>query len=98
MAQYKDMEINMKLKKSVLALAGATALLSGQAFASNDKLTLGISQFPSTLHPVIDSMVAKTYTHGFTHRGTIGFDQQWKLTCFLCEEVPTFENGTSSCC
>ncbi|KJY76320.1 peptide ABC transporter substrate-binding protein [Vibrio nigripulchritudo] len=83
----------MKLKKSVLALAGAAALMSGQALSADDKLTLGISQYPSTLHPIIDNMVAKTYTHGFTFRDTIGFDQQWKLMCFLCEEVPSFENG-----
>ncbi|CCN81472.1 putative ABC-type dipeptide transport system,periplasmic component [Vibrio nigripulchritudo SFn27] len=83
----------MKLKKSVLALAGAAALMSSQALSADDKLTLGISQYPSTLHPIIDSMVAKTYTHGFTFRDTIGFDQQWKLMCFLCEEVPSFENG-----
>ncbi|OLQ94600.1 peptide ABC transporter [Vibrio ponticus] len=81
----------MKLK--LVTLATAAALFSGASVAAEDKLTIGISQYPSTLHPVIDSMVAKTYTHGFTYRDTLGYNPDWKLECFLCEEVPTFENG-----
>ncbi|MGF1748648.1 peptide ABC transporter substrate-binding protein [Vibrio cionasavignyae] len=82
----------MTLNKTTLALISTALLFSGQTTA-DDKLTIGISQYPSTLHPLIDSMVAKTYTHGFSIRGTLGFDQQWQLVCFLCEQVPTFENG-----
>ncbi|WP_112479772.1 peptide ABC transporter substrate-binding protein [Vibrio variabilis] len=83
----------MPFKKTAFALACASALLSTSAFAANDKLTIGITQYPATLHPDIDSMVAKAYTKGFVNRETIGYDQNWELVCFYCEEVPSFENG-----
>ncbi|MDA0148929.1 peptide ABC transporter substrate-binding protein [Vibrio sp. LaRot3] len=81
------------MKTKLVALATTAALFSGASLAADDKLTIGISQYPSTLHPVIDSMVAQAYTHGFSLRDTLGYDQKWELVCFLCEEVPTFENG-----
>ncbi|WP_260260385.1 peptide ABC transporter substrate-binding protein [Vibrio intestinalis] len=81
------------MKTKLVALATTAALFSGASLAADDKLTIGISQYPSTLHPVIDSMVAQAYTHGFSLRSTLGYDQKWELVCFLCEEVPTFENG-----
>jgi peptide/nickel transport system substrate-binding protein len=83
----------MLFKKTAFALACASALLSTSALAANDKLTIGITQYPATLHPDIDSMVAKAYTNGFVNRTTIGYDQNWKLVCFYCEQVPSFENG-----
>ncbi|MDF2780759.1 MAG: diguanylate phosphodiesterase, partial [Geminicoccaceae bacterium] len=34
---------------------------SGAARAAKDELVIGITQFPSTFHPNIDSMAAKSY-------------------------------------
>jgi peptide/nickel transport system substrate-binding protein len=61
--------------------------------AARDTLRIGVSQFPSTLHPSIDSMLAKTYVHGMTLRPFTAFDHDWELACLLCTELPTFENG-----
>ncbi|MEQ8226532.1 MAG: peptide ABC transporter substrate-binding protein [Rhodospirillales bacterium] len=58
-----------------------------------DQLTIGITQYPSTFHPNIDSMVAKSYILGFTRRPFTVFDQSWQLVCMLCTKLPTIENG-----
>jgi peptide/nickel transport system substrate-binding protein len=57
------------------------------------ELTIGISQFPSNLHPMIDSMLAKTYVLAATRRPVTLYDHDWKLVCFLCVELPSLENG-----
>jgi peptide/nickel transport system substrate-binding protein len=63
------------------------------AIASKDKLVIGITQFPSTFHPNIDSMAAKSYIHAMTARPFTVFDKDWKLICMLCTKLPTIENG-----
>jgi peptide/nickel transport system substrate-binding protein len=70
----------------VLALSSARAL-------AHDQLTIGIIQFPGTLNPNIDAMAAKNYVLGFALRPFTAFDADWKITCLLCTELPTFENG-----
>ncbi len=69
-------------------LAAATA-----ARAERGALTIGITQFPSTFHPSIDSMVAKSFVLGMVHRPFTAYDANWALTCLLCVELPTLENG-----
>ena len=56
----------MKFQKTLVAITCTTALMSGSLFAASDKLTIGMSQYPPTIHPDIDSSVAKTYINGFT--------------------------------
>jgi peptide/nickel transport system substrate-binding protein len=58
-----------------------------------DDLVIGITQFPSTLHPNIDSMAAKNYVLGMAQRPFTAYDHDWQLACFLCTGLPTFENG-----
>lgn len=58
-----------------------------------DQLVIGITQFPSTFHPNIDSMLAKTYILGATRRPFTTFDAEWKLICMLCTKLPSLENG-----
>ena len=57
------------------------------------ELTIGITQFPSTFHPNIDSMMAKTYILSMTHRPFTAYDKNWKLVCLLCTKLPTLKNG-----
>jgi len=80
----------------ILAAALGTATSDTANAASGngkDELVIGISQFPSTLHPNIDSMAAKSYVLGMTQRPFTAYDHDWQLACFLCTELPTFENG-----
>jgi peptide/nickel transport system substrate-binding protein len=78
----------------VAFLAAALLALAGAAQAQvRDNLTIGITQFPATLHPMIDSMAAKTYVLGMTRRPLTTYDKDWKLVCLLCVDLPTFANG-----
>jgi peptide/nickel transport system substrate-binding protein len=61
--------------------------------ATRERLVVGLGQFPSNLHPNIDSMAAKSYVLGLTQRPLTTYDQSWSLVCMLCTELPTFENG-----
>ncbi|CCG42877.1 peptide ABC transporter substrate-binding protein [Magnetospirillum molischianum] len=63
------------------------------AASARESLTIGISQYPMTLNPLIDSMLSKTYVLAFTRRPITAYDASWSLTCLLCETVPTIENG-----
>ncbi|MEM7024957.1 MAG: peptide ABC transporter substrate-binding protein [Pseudomonadota bacterium] len=76
-----------------VATLGMAAPSAVDAQPARDDLTIGITQFPSTLHPNIDSMVAKSYVMGMTQRPFTAYDHDWQLACFLCTELPTFENG-----
>jgi len=72
----------------------ALGLSGGTASAEEPRqLTIGLSQFPATLNPLFDSMLAKTYVLAFVQRPLTAYDPSWTLTCLLCEMVPTLENG-----
>lgn len=76
--------------------AGAMLAAASLAAASErpvDELAIGITQFPSTLHPSIDLMVAKSYVQAMTRRPITTFDADWHLICMLCTTLPTIENG-----
>jgi peptide/nickel transport system substrate-binding protein len=80
--------------RAVARLAAAFLVLAGAAQAQvRDTLTIGITQFPATLHPMIDSMAAKSYVLGMARRPLTTYDKDWKLVCLLCADLPTFENG-----
>jgi peptide/nickel transport system substrate-binding protein len=78
---------------ALASLALAFGLPASPPAGARDTLRIGVSQFPSTLHPSIDSMLAKTYVHGMTLRPFTAFDHDWELACLLCTELPTFDNG-----
>jgi peptide/nickel transport system substrate-binding protein len=78
------------LKIILLAIAMAAPALGATA---NETLTIGTTQFPSTFHPNIDSMLAKSYILGMTRRPLTMHNAKWKLGCMLCETLPTLENG-----
>lgn len=78
----------------MIRLLVALLLLALPAQAQpRDTLNIGITQYPSTLHPNIENMVAKSYTLGFTRRPITAYDADWQLICLLCETLPTLENG-----
>jgi len=77
-----------------LLMAVAAGCMPGTtAAAERDSLTIGMTQFPSTLHPNIDSMLAKTYVLAMTQRPVTQHDADWQIICRLCTELPTVENG-----
>lgn len=70
-----------------------TALSVVPARAGKDELVIGITQFPSTFNPNIDSMLAKSYVLAMARRPFTTYDPDWQLMCMLCTELPTIENG-----
>ena len=81
-------------RRSLLALPLLAATpLPGAAQPARETLTIGITQFPSTLHPNIDSMAAKSYVLGFCRRPVTAHGPDWRLAPMLCEELPSLENG-----
>lgn len=77
------------------ALLVLTAGFSAPARAENT-LAIGITQFPHTLHPSIDSMAATAYILGFTRRPLTAHDADWTLVCMVCETLPSIENGLAT--
>ncbi|MCC7428607.1 MAG: peptide ABC transporter substrate-binding protein [Alphaproteobacteria bacterium] len=76
-------------------MAGGTAPASparAQA-APRETLTIGITQFPSTFHPAIESMAAKSYILAMARRPITTYGPDWALTCMMCVRLPTIENG-----
>lgn len=65
------------------------------ALAERQRLTIGLTQYPSTFHPNIESMAAKYYVLGFTHRPITHFGTDWELRCFLCTALPDLDAGTA---
>jgi peptide/nickel transport system substrate-binding protein len=83
------------MRKHILAvvLAACGTLVAGPALAED--LRIGISQYPTTLHPSTEASVAKSYVHSMTQRPMTVYDQQWELICMLCTELPSIEAGTA---
>lgn len=63
--------------------------------AEKERLTVAISQFPATLSPMFESMLAKTYVLSMARRPITAYDADWNEVCLLCTELPSLENGTA---
>lgn len=59
-------------------------------------LRIGMTQYPSTLHPMIDSMLAKTYVNALRLRPLTIHDPDWRPICMLCTELPGFDNNRAA--
>jgi peptide/nickel transport system substrate-binding protein len=81
--------------RRILACVAALFLLgtAGAVARPVDELAIGVTQFPSTLHPGIDAMVAKSYVLAMVRRPITTYDASWRLVCMLCVTLPTIENG-----
>ncbi len=97
-ARHRRMTGLFQMKLHALATSvGLAALLAGpvlstQALAKDD-LVIGVAQFPPSLNPNIDPTVIKGYVLEFVSRPLTAYDKDWKLTCMLCTELPTIDNG-----
>lgn len=80
----------------VLAFAGSlTTAFTGPPAAAAEELRIGISQYPTTLHPSREASVAKSYIMSMTQRPMTVYDHEWQLICMLCIELPSIEAGTA---
>lgn len=67
--------------------------IHAQETTAKTDLVIGITQYPATFHPNIDSMLAKSYVHGLSRRPITTTDANWTVICMLCETLPTLANG-----
>lgn len=92
----------IKVRRAIVAAGMTAALLAlavpplhaampqdGKAAA----LRIGMTQYPSTLHPLYDAMVAKSLVLGATLRPMTAYTPQWTPSCILCTELPSYTNG-----
>src|ERR1700693_3685751 len=73
-------------------LAIAVMLSAPASAAERESLTIGMTQFPATLNPNIDTMAAKSYVLGMALRPFTVYDADWKLVCLLCVTLPSIDN------
>lgn len=73
--------------------APMAALAQSEKTAAAQHLNIGISQYPSTLHPLFDAMVAKSLIMGAAQRPMTAHNAAWEAECLICTELPSFENG-----
>ncbi len=82
------------LRIVALALAAALMIMRGaEAQRTKGELTIGVAQFPPSLHPSIAAQSIKNYILAMARRPLTVYGPDWKLTCMLCTELPTIENG-----
>jgi peptide/nickel transport system substrate-binding protein len=75
------------------SVAAGLAIAAAGPAQARDTLTIGVAQFPPSLHPGIDAVVVKTYVDDFVSRPMTAYDADWRLQCMLCTTLPTIENG-----
>src|SRR5277367_5292816 len=78
--------------RPILAAACAAFLIAAPAWAKDD-LVIGVSQFPSSMHPNLDPELVKGYFEAFALHPVTAFDKDWKNSCLLCSQLPTLDNG-----
>ncbi len=79
-------------------LAGVAAILLGvmvpvHTLWAKNELTIGVAQFPASLHPYISAQTVQFFTIGFGLRPISAFAPSGKPVCLLCTDLPTLENG-----
>lgn len=79
--------------RHLLSIVAVTLFFqAGFSAQARDSLTIGITQFPSTLNPAINAMLAKSYVLAMARRTVSIIGPDWKPVCEVCTELPTFEN------
>lgn len=77
----------------VLACLLAPLSWSEPARAARDELVIGIRQAPPSLNPLLGTSSARSFIIGPSLRALSGPDKTGRPSCYLCETLPTLENG-----
>ena len=78
-----------RLAASLLALVVASPSLA----VAKDTLVIGVAQFPANMHPYIGSQTVQGYIDGIALHRVTAYDNDGKIVCLLCSEVPSLQNG-----
>ena len=83
----------MKVGLWLLGILASLMLQVSADARAKQRLVIGVTQFPSTLNPLIDSMLIKSYVLAMARRQISIIDHNWEPICQLCTELATFKNG-----
>ncbi|MBM85876.1 MAG: peptide ABC transporter [Rhodospirillaceae bacterium] len=85
----------MTVRRLLSVLVTVIVVWAGNATIAQarDRLVIGINQFPSTLNPIIDSMLVKSFVLAMARRSVSSIGNDWESFCQLCTELATFESG-----
>ena len=83
----------MKVGLWLLGILASLMLQVSADARTKQRLVIGVTQFPSTLNPLIDSMLIKSYVLAMARRQISIIDHNWEPVCQLCTELATFKNG-----
>ncbi len=96
----------MGIRTRILMIAGlaacAASLITPAASAAGDTtpareiLRIGMTQYPSTFHPLFDAMLAKSLILGATLRPITAYTPDWQPSCLLCTDLPSYTNGRAT--
>ena len=78
---------------TMVVLVGFLGIVFTPTVVAARNLVIGVAQLPTALHPLIDSLAAKQYLLGFSHRALTGFNEVREPVCMMCVRLPTIENG-----
>ncbi len=81
------------LSHLIVFMLSVSVVIGASIAEARDKLTIGVTQFPSTLNPIIDSMLVKSYVLAMARRQVSIIGHDWEAMCQLCTELATFESG-----
>lgn len=72
-------------------IAASLSLVSAGAMAKD--LSIGLSQEPDTLHPVVTTMSAARAVVDMVTQPILAVNEAWQWECILCVRIPTLDNG-----
>ncbi|NCN26712.1 peptide ABC transporter substrate-binding protein [bacterium] len=87
------MNAKMKLIPALILTLFLGACTGQDSKTSNKILRIGVSQEFEILHPIISQMALSSYIYRMTNHSLTTINADWEAECFLCDELPTLENG-----
>ncbi len=81
------------MRWTAIAAAMLMAGALGTAARAKDELTIGVAQFPASLHPYIGAQTIQGYVVAVALQRITVYDSAGRVVCLLCTEAPTLENG-----
>ena len=76
-----------------IAIAAAVLSAAATPAAAKDDLTIGVAQFPASLHPYIGAQTIQGYVDAIALQRLTVYDMAGHIVCLLCTEAPTLDNG-----
>lgn len=81
------------MRRTLLGVMVLLGLCGAARAQTHETLTVGMSGFPSDMHPFISNLLVRNYLLAISRRSVTRYDAQGQVICQLCTEVPSVANG-----